>query len=111
MVGTACRSLFAVRGGQIELVPETALARVHETRAPARAGADEGGSGRLSRDLRERAIRAPAAAPILVDGHLWGAFAASWTTDLFPRRCGGAPRGVRRAGRSGDRQTSTPGSS
>jgi signal transduction histidine kinase len=41
-------------------------------------------SGRLARDLRERGIRATAAAPILVDGHLWGAFAASWTTDRLP---------------------------
>jgi signal transduction histidine kinase len=76
-------SLFEV-GKQMELFPETALARVHETRAPARAGAYEGISGRFARDLRERGIRATAAAPILVDGHLWGAFAASWTTDLLP---------------------------
>src|SRR4051795_1194690 len=76
-------SLFEV-GKQIELVPETALARVHETRSPARARSYEGVPGRLARDLRERGIRATAAAPILVDGHLWGAFAASWTTDLFP---------------------------
>src|SRR3954465_7160550 len=37
-------SLFEV-GKQIELVPETALARVHETRAPPRAGGGEGRRG------------------------------------------------------------------
>ena len=76
--------LFEV-GKQIELAPETAVARVYETRAPARSGSYDGMSGRFARDLRERGIRATAASPILVDGHLWGAFAASWmTTDLIP---------------------------
>ena len=76
--------LFAV-GKQIELARETALARVYETRAPARSGSYDAMSGRFARDLRERGIRGTAAAPILVDGQLWGAFAASWmTTDLIP---------------------------
>jgi hypothetical protein len=74
-------SIFQV-GQQIEIVPQTSLARVHETLAPARVESYAGVPGRLSEDLRKRGIRGTAAAPILVDGHLWGAFAASWTTDI-----------------------------
>ena len=76
-------SMFGV-GKQIELVPQTSLARVHETRAPARVDSYEGVPGGFPEDLRERGIRGTAAAPIVVDGHLWGAFAAGWTSDLFP---------------------------
>jgi signal transduction histidine kinase len=74
-------SIFQV-GRQIEIVPQTSLARVHETLAPARVESYEGMPGRFPEDLRKRGIRGSAAAPILVDGHLWGAFAASWTTDI-----------------------------
>ena len=79
----ASSSIFDV-GKQIELVPQTSLARVQETRAPVRIESYEGMPGSFPQDLRERGIRGTAAAPILVDGHLWGAFAAGWTTDLFP---------------------------
>jgi signal transduction histidine kinase len=71
-------------GKQIEIVPQTSLARVYETLAPARVESYEGVSGRFPAELRKRGICATAAAPILVDGKLWGAFAAGWTTDLLP---------------------------
>jgi signal transduction histidine kinase len=76
-------SIFEV-GRQIEIVPQTSLARVHETLAPARVESYEGMPGRFPEDVRRRGIRGTAAAPIIVDGHLWGAFVASWTTDVFP---------------------------
>ena len=76
-------SIFEV-GKQIEIGPHTALARVHATRAPARVESYEGVPGSFPEELRKRGIRGSAAAPILVDGRLWGAFAASWTTDLLP---------------------------
>ena len=71
-------------GRQIELVPQSALARVRETAAPARVDSYEGMPGSFIREVRARGLRATVAAPILVDGHLWGAFAAGSTTDRFP---------------------------
>jgi GAF domain-containing protein len=78
------RSPFFAVGKQIEIVPGTSLARVHETLAPARVESYERIRGSFPRELRELGVRATAAAPILVDGHLWGAFAAGWKTDLLP---------------------------
>jgi signal transduction histidine kinase len=74
-------SIFEV-GNQIEIVPQTSLARVQRTLQPARVESYDGVSGTFPQDLRRRGIRGSAAAPILVDGRLWGAFAAGWTTDL-----------------------------
>ena len=91
-------------GRQIELVPQGALARVQETVAPARVDSYEGLPGSFAREVRARGIRAAVAAPILVDGQLWGAFAAGSEDRPVRRRRGGAPRRVRRAGRAGDRQ-------
>jgi GAF domain-containing protein len=75
--------LFEV-GRELEVVEGTSLARVQETLAPARVESYEGVRGRFPDELRERGVRGTAAAPILVDGHLWGAFAAGWTTDGLP---------------------------
>jgi signal transduction histidine kinase len=70
-------------GRQIVLSPQAALARVHATLAPARVDSFEGMPGRFPAELRQLGIRAVVAAPILVDGHLWGAVAASSRTDPF----------------------------
>jgi signal transduction histidine kinase len=70
-------------GRQFELVPGGALGRVQETAAPARVDSYEGLPGSFAGEVRERGIRAVVAAPILVDGHLWGAFGVASTTDSF----------------------------
>jgi signal transduction histidine kinase len=76
------RSPFIV-GRQFELVPRGALARVQDTREPARIDSYERLPGSFAREVRERGIQAVVAAPILVDGHLWGAFTVGATTDRF----------------------------
>jgi signal transduction histidine kinase len=71
-------------GRQIVLGPETSLARVQATRAPARVDSYEGMPGVFPAELREMGMRAGVAAPILVDGQLWGAVAAGSTAEPFP---------------------------
>jgi signal transduction histidine kinase len=70
-------------GRQIEPVPEGALAHSLETVAPARADSYERLPGSFAQEVRASGIRATVAAPILVDGHLWGAFAAGSMTAAF----------------------------
>ena len=70
-------------GRQIEPVPRGALAVALETEAPARADSYEGLSGSFAREVRASGIRATVAAPIMVDGELWGAFAAGSNAGSF----------------------------
>jgi signal transduction histidine kinase len=70
-------------GEQIELGPETAMARVYATHAPARVDSYEGMEGEYPEHLRSIGMRAAVAAPILVDGRLWGAVAAGSTAERF----------------------------
>jgi GAF domain-containing protein len=67
-------------GRQFEPVPRGALARALETVAPVRVDSYEGLPGSFAREVRATGIRATVAAPILVDGQLWGAFAAGSRT-------------------------------
>src|SRR4051794_33417765 len=76
------RSPFRV-GRQFEVVPRGALARVQETGEPARIDSYEGVPGSFAEEVRERGIQAVVAAPILVEGQLWGAFTVGATTDRF----------------------------
>src|SRR4051794_38967567 len=67
-----------------------ALACVRATAAPARVDSYEGMSGGFPQEVRDSGIRATVAAPILVDGRLWGAFAAAsrsepWTSGAEAR--------------------------
>ena len=61
-------------GREIEIATGTALAGVQRIRAPARVDSYEGIEGVVPQALRARGARAAIASPILVDGHLWGAF-------------------------------------
>jgi signal transduction histidine kinase len=70
-------------GEQIELPPGTAMARVYTTHAPARVDSYEGMEGEYPEHLRQIGMRAAVAAPILVDGRLWGAVAAGSTAAPF----------------------------
>jgi signal transduction histidine kinase len=70
-------------GEQIELGPETAMARVYASRAPARVDSYEAMEGEYPEHLRTIGMHAAVAAPILVDGRLWGAVAAGSTDEPF----------------------------
>jgi signal transduction histidine kinase len=70
-------------GDQIVLEPEMSLARVQATRAPARIDSYEGLPGEFAAEMRRIGMRAGVAAPILVDGHLWGAVVAGSRGEPF----------------------------
>jgi signal transduction histidine kinase len=70
-------------GSRIDIGPETALARVHATGAPARVDSYEGMPGEYPAQLRALGMRASVAAPVVVEGRLWGAVAAGSAADAF----------------------------
>jgi signal transduction histidine kinase len=70
-------------GDEIELTPDLAVGQVYATLAPGRVDTYEGVAGDYPAQLRKLGMRASVAAPILVDGHLWGAVAASSTAEPF----------------------------
>jgi signal transduction histidine kinase len=71
-------------GRQIVLVPATSLARVQVTLAPARLNSFEGLPGDYAAEMRAIGMQAAVAAPILVDGQLWGAVGAASRAGPFP---------------------------
>jgi signal transduction histidine kinase len=71
-------------GEQIVLGGPTALAQVQHTGAPARVDTYEGMAGDYPAQLRQLGMRASVAAPIHVDGHLWGAVGAASVYAPFP---------------------------
>jgi len=70
-------------GRQWEISPGTALARVLELGAPVRVDSYEGTAGPIAEAMRARGVRATVAAPIWVDGELWGMFVAASTSRPF----------------------------
>jgi signal transduction histidine kinase len=63
-------------GRQIRIGGPTALAQVQATGAPGRVDSYEGMPGDYPAELCDLGMRAAVAAPIMVDGRLWGAVAA-----------------------------------
>jgi len=57
--------------------PQSALVRVRTTRRPARLDSFEYGRGELPLYMRASGVRGALAAPVLVDGEVWGALAVS----------------------------------
>jgi signal transduction histidine kinase len=72
-------------GKQITVGGPTAFAQVQKTWAPARVDSYEGMPGDYPAELRRLGMRAAVAAPILVDGRLWGAVAAASVGAPFAR--------------------------
>ncbi|HET9010472.1 MAG TPA: GAF domain-containing protein, partial [Gemmatimonadaceae bacterium] len=71
-------------GRQIAIGGPTALAQVQRTGEPARVDSYEGMPGDYPAEIRRLGMRASVAAPILVDGHLWGAVGAASVRAPFP---------------------------
>jgi signal transduction histidine kinase len=65
------------KGEQITIRGATALAKVQQSGAPARVDSYEGMPGQYPAELRKLGMRAAVAAPIIVDGRLWGAVGAA----------------------------------
>jgi signal transduction histidine kinase len=73
------------KGEQIEIGGATALAQVQRTGTPARADSYEQMPGDYPARLRELGMQAAVAAPVVVDGRLWGAVAAASVRAAFAR--------------------------
>jgi signal transduction histidine kinase len=73
------------KGQQITIDGATALAKVQRTGVPARADGYEGVPGEYPAELRKLGFRAAVAAPIMVDGRLWGAVGAASVRGAFAR--------------------------
>ena len=72
-------------GRQIEVGGPTALAQIQATLRPARVDTYDGMDGDYPAELRALGMHAAVAAPIVVDGRLWGAVAAGSTGRPFAR--------------------------
>src|SRR4051812_11062532 len=71
-------------GRQISIGGPTALAQVQQSEAPARVDSYEGMAGDYPAEVRQLGVGASVAAPIRVDGKLWGAVAAASVSAPFP---------------------------
>jgi PAS domain S-box-containing protein len=70
-------------GTTVVMDGDTVLDRVFRTEAPARIDSYDDVPGELAARLRRLGLRSSVAAPILLQGRLWGAFTAS-TTEAHP---------------------------
>ena len=70
-------------GRQFEPVPQGAMARALVTLAPVRVDSYAALPGSFAEEVRASGVHATVAAPILVDGELWGAFAVGSNAGPF----------------------------
>jgi signal transduction histidine kinase len=70
-------------GQQIAIGGPTALAQIQSTLEPARVDSYEDMPGDYPASLRAMSVRASVAAPVIVDGRLWGAVAAASVGEPF----------------------------
>jgi PAS domain S-box-containing protein len=71
-------------GSQVSHEGESVTATVRRTGRPARMEDYEGAPGALAELARDTGLRASVAAPIVVDGRLWGIITASWKGEESP---------------------------
>jgi signal transduction histidine kinase len=71
-------------GSRMSLQGESVTATVRRTARPARMEDYEDASGALAELARATGLRSSVAAPIVVDGRLWGIITASWKGELSP---------------------------
>jgi signal transduction histidine kinase/putative methionine-R-sulfoxide reductase with GAF domain len=85
LAGWSLRSVHIPPGTRLPLGPDSLSAIVARTGAPARLDSYEGLTSELAALVRSRGIRSSVAAPILIEGRLWGAVIASKDTpEPFP---------------------------
>ncbi|HZQ64557.1 MAG TPA: PAS domain S-box protein [Gaiellaceae bacterium] len=88
MSGWSLRDTHIPTGTRLPLSPDTINGMVQETGAPARVDSYEHASGELAALIRRRGIRSEVAAPVIVEGRVWGALIAG--TDAAEPLPGGA---------------------
>jgi signal transduction histidine kinase len=73
-----------VSGERRPVPPHTAVATVARTARPARIDDDDRAPPKARQFMRQAGMRSNVAAPIVVDGHLWGVIGASSSRGLLP---------------------------
>jgi PAS domain S-box-containing protein len=81
MAGWSLRDTHVLTGTRLPLAPDTINGVIQQTVAPARVDSYEGATGELAAVIRERGIRSEVGAPVIVEGHLWGALIAGTDGD------------------------------
>jgi signal transduction histidine kinase len=76
VAGWSLRNVHVPAGLSLPLAGDTIDALVRETAAPGRIDSYVGGRGVLAAKLRELGIRSEVGAPVVVEGHVWGALLA-----------------------------------
>jgi PAS domain S-box-containing protein len=76
MAGWSVRGNHVPTGTRLPLQGDSINAIVRRTLAPARVDSYEGAAGELAARLRQLGIRSEIAAPVVVDGQVWGALIA-----------------------------------
>ncbi len=81
MAGWSLRDTHVPTGTRLPLAPDTINGVIQQTVAPARFDSYEDATGELAAVIRERGIRSEVGAPVIVEGHIWGALIAGTDGD------------------------------
>jgi PAS domain S-box-containing protein len=81
MAGWSLRDTHVPTGTRLPLAQDTINGAIQRTAAPARVDSYEDATGELAVLIRERGIRSEVGAPVIVEGHLWGALIAGTDSD------------------------------
>jgi PAS domain S-box-containing protein len=81
MAGWSLRDTHVPTGTRLPLAPDTSSGVIQQTVAPARVDSYADAQGELGALIRERGIRSEVGAPVIVEGHLWGALIAGTDGD------------------------------
>jgi PAS domain S-box-containing protein len=81
MAGWSLRDTHVPTGTRLPLARDTINGVIQQTVAPARFDSYEGATGELAVVIRERGIRSEVGAPVIVEGHVWGALIAGTDAD------------------------------
>jgi signal transduction histidine kinase len=76
MSGWSLRGVHVPTGTRLSLQGDTINSLVQRTAAPGRFDSYEGAAGELAARVRELGIRSEVGAPVIVEGHVWGALIA-----------------------------------
>jgi PAS domain S-box-containing protein len=84
MAGWSQRDTHVQTGTRLPLEGEPVNVLVRRTGAPARVDSYAGVSGELAELVRARGIKSEVAAPVIVEGEVWGALIAGWDDAQLP---------------------------
>jgi PAS domain S-box-containing protein len=84
MAGWSLRDTHVPTGTRLPLDGDTINALVQRTGEPRRVESYAEVDGALAALLRARGVKSEVGAPVIVDGHVWGALIAGWDGDVPP---------------------------